>query len=98
PGGVLFTTPRCVDAASVEARLMFAFGESEHWTYIRSSLRLIDIPEYRCSRAVEDPRERFSPRADPAPLPERDVDDLVIDVGLDIGGDFVLLSPQETRS
>src|SRR6266481_2249522 len=52
---------------------------------IRSSLGLINVPEHRRGRAVEHARDRFSPRADPAPLPERNIDHLVVDFALDFG-------------
>src|SRR3954452_13690117 len=57
----------------------------------RRSLGLVDIPEDRRCRAVEHAAERF-PRHDGREiLPERDVDHLVVDFLLDLGGDLLLL-------
>src|SRR6266852_99566 len=57
----------------------------------RSSLRLINIPEYWRGRTVEYTGERFPPRAGQEILPERDVNDLVIDFALDLACDLLLL-------
>jgi len=55
-----------------------------------ASLRLVDIPEHRRRRTVEHAGERLLPRAQPEILSERDVDNLVIGLLLDVGGDLLL--------
>src|SRR5450631_2237082 len=65
----------------------------DHWCWPNdsSSLRLVDIPEDRRRRAVEHAGQRFPPRARRQILPERDIDHLLIDLLLDLGGDLLLL-------
>src|SRR6266403_3251066 len=54
------------------------------------SLRLVDIPEHRRGRAAEHAGERFPPRGRRHVLPERNVNHLLIDARLNLGGDFLL--------
>jgi hypothetical protein len=53
--------------------------------------RLLDIPEHRRRRTAEYAGERFPPRGWGPVLPERNVDHLLKDAGLNLGGDFLLL-------
>src|ERR1700738_356975 len=54
-------------------------------------LRLVDVPEYRRCRAVDDAGQRFPPHAGGNVLAQRNVGHLFIDASLDLGGDFLLL-------
>src|SRR6202048_885931 len=55
------------------------------------SLRLVDIPKDRRCRTVEHAGQRFTPGARRQILAERDVDHLVVDFGLDVGCDLLLI-------
>src|SRR5664279_1315360 len=54
-------------------------------------LRLVDIPEHRRRRAVENAGQRFAPGGGREILAERDVDHLLERFLLDVGGDLLLV-------
>src|SRR4051794_30717091 len=54
-------------------------------------LALLDIPEHRHRLPFEHALDRLAPRARREPLAERNIDHLLIDLLLDLGGNLLLV-------
>src|SRR5215831_12920720 len=55
------------------------------------SVRFLHVPEYWCGGAVEHTANLPAPDCGCGPLPERNVDHLVVNARLDLGRDLLLL-------